>query len=61
MTNFWSIVADFKRKPYELLDFHQNQFDRDYLEFNANIHELEAAHFALFLGMTLYFIVVLII
>ena len=43
MTNFWSIVADFKRKPYELLDFALNQFDRDYLEFNANIHELESS------------------
>jgi dynein heavy chain len=43
MSNFFSIVADFKRKPYELLDFHMNQFDRDYLEFNANIHELESS------------------
>ena len=43
MTNFWSIVGDFKRKPYELLDFALNQFDRDYLEFNANIHELESS------------------
>ena len=25
MTNFWSIVAEFKRKPYELLDFSMNQ------------------------------------
>jgi len=31
MTNFWAIVVDFKRKPYELLDFSLNQFDRDYL------------------------------
>ena len=43
MSNFFGIVADFKRKPYELLDFHMNQFDRDYLEFNANIHELESS------------------
>ena len=43
MSNFFSIVADFKRKPYELLDFSLNQFDRDYLEFNANIHELESS------------------
>ena len=28
---------------YDLLDFMLNQFDRDYLEFNANIHELESA------------------
>ena len=28
---------------YDLLDFMLNQFDRDYLEFNANIHELESS------------------
>jgi dynein heavy chain len=43
MANFFNIVADFKRKPYDLLDFVMNQFDRDYLEFNANIHELESS------------------
>ena len=43
MSNFFGIVAEFKRKPYELLDFSMNQFDRDYLEFNANIHELESS------------------
>ena len=31
------------RKPYDLLDYHKSHFDRDYLEFNADIHELEAA------------------
>ena len=25
------------RKPYDLLDYHKSHFDRDYLEFNANI------------------------
>jgi dynein heavy chain len=38
---FWSIVDDVKRKPYDLLDFSRTQFDRDYLEFNVNIHDLE--------------------
>ncbi|GBG77441.1 hypothetical protein CBR_g23890 [Chara braunii] len=38
---FFSIVEDFKKKPYDLLDFSKNQFDRDYLEFNVNIHDLE--------------------
>lgn len=38
---FWSIVDDVKRKPYDLLDFCRTQFDRDYLEFNVNIHDLE--------------------
>jgi dynein heavy chain len=43
MTSFFQIVSDFRRKPYDLLDFQMNQFDRDYLEFNANIHELESS------------------
>mmetsp|Transcript_24997 Transcript_24997/g.74250 ORF Transcript_24997/g.74250 Transcript_24997/m.74250 type:complete len:4444 (+) Transcript_24997:3-13334(+) len=43
MASFFALVADFKRKPYDLLDFQMNQFDRDYLEFNANIHELESS------------------
>eukprot|EP00741_Cyanophora_paradoxa_P017811 tig00021017_g17202.t1 len=41
--NFFTIVDDFKKKPYDLLDYTKNQFDRDYLEFNMNIHELETA------------------
>ena len=41
--NFFKIVQDFKNKKYELLDFTRNQFDRDYLEFNVSIHELETA------------------
>ena len=43
MKNFFSMVGDFKRKPYDLFDFQLNQFDRDYLEFLANIHELESS------------------
>ena len=43
MANFFHMVADFKRKPYDLFDFQINQFDRDYLEFLANIHELESS------------------
>jgi len=41
LKSFWSIVDDVKRKPYDLLDFSRTQFDRDYLEFNVNIHDLE--------------------
>ena len=41
--NFFTIVDDFRRKPYDLLDYTKNQFDRDYLEFNVSIHELETA------------------
>eukprot|EP00327_Prymnesium_parvum_P015479 CAMPEP_0113272674 /NCGR_PEP_ID=MMETSP0008_2-20120614/23450_1 /TAXON_ID=97485 /ORGANISM="Prymnesium parvum" /LENGTH=4484 /DNA_ID=CAMNT_0000122153 /DNA_START=48 /DNA_END=13502 /DNA_ORIENTATION=+ /assembly_acc=CAM_ASM_000153 len=43
MNNFFAMVTDFKRKPYDLFDFAANQFDRDYLEFLANIHELESS------------------
>ncbi|CAD7698753.1 unnamed protein product [Ostreobium quekettii] len=43
MKNFYNIVDDVKRKPYDLLDYSKNQFDRDYLEFNVNIHDLEMA------------------
>ena len=43
MKTFQSIVDDFRRKPYELLDYQKGQFDRDFLEFNANIHELESS------------------
>ena len=40
---FFSIVDEFRKKPYDLLDYTKNQFDRDYLEFNVSIHELETA------------------
>ena len=43
MARFRQIVDEFARKPYELLDYQKGQFDRDVLEFNANIHELESA------------------
>lgn len=38
---FSEIAEDFKRLPYDLLEYTRNQFDRDLLEFNVNIHELE--------------------
>ena len=41
LANFSAVLDDFKRKPYDLLDYHKSHFDRDYLEFNANIQELE--------------------
>ena len=31
INNFFGIVAEFKKKPYDILDFSKNQFDRDYL------------------------------
>jgi dynein heavy chain len=36
-------VEEVRRKPYDLLDAGQNHFDRDFLEFNVHINELELA------------------
>lgn len=41
--SFIQIVEEFKRKPYDLLDYSRNAFDRDFLEFNVNVAELETA------------------
>ncbi len=38
---FNSILQDFKRKKHALLEFHCNKFDRDYVEFNVNVANLE--------------------
>jgi hypothetical protein len=40
---FFKIADDFKKKPHDLLDFTKNVFDRDFLEFNVNVTELETA------------------
>eukprot|EP00930_Biecheleria_cincta_P100463 TRINITY_DN920_c0_g1_i2.p1 TRINITY_DN920_c0_g1~~TRINITY_DN920_c0_g1_i2.p1 ORF type:complete len:4610 (-),score=1017.36 TRINITY_DN920_c0_g1_i2:106-13935(-) len=40
---FQSIVDDFKVKRHHLLEFLNNRFDRDYVEFNVRISELETA------------------
>jgi dynein heavy chain, axonemal len=38
---FTEIVDDICRKPYDLLDTSRNIFDRDFMEFNVNIADLE--------------------
>ena len=38
---FFALIDGFKRKRHDLLDFAKNDFDRDYVEFNARIGELE--------------------
>lgn len=40
---FERILAEFKDKKHDLLDFHSNKFDRDYVEFNVRIGELETS------------------
>jgi dynein heavy chain len=40
---FHQIVKEFKLKRHDLLDYHNNKFDRDYVEFNVKISDLEGA------------------
>jgi len=40
---FHLIVKDFRLKRHDLLDYHNNKFDRDYVEFNVKITELESS------------------
>ncbi|KAH8057454.1 dynein light chain binding protein [Aureococcus anophagefferens] len=44
---FHNIVRDFRQKNHDLLDYHNNKFDRaaprDYVEFNVKISDLEGA------------------
>ena len=41
ITNFNSITSGVRESGLDLLDFKSTKFDRDYLEFNVNIHDLE--------------------
>jgi dynein heavy chain len=41
--SFKSIMEEFRNKRHDLLDFHNNRFDRDYVEFNVRISDLESA------------------
>ena len=41
LRNFDEIVKSFRSKGYDLLDFHSNRFDRDYVDFNVKMNELE--------------------
>ncbi|KAF4646795.1 hypothetical protein FOL47_005651, partial [Perkinsus chesapeaki] len=43
VNNFRTIMEEFKNKRHDLLDFHNNRFDRDYVEFNVRIADLESA------------------
>jgi dynein heavy chain len=38
---FREIVMTFRAKGHDLLDFHLNKFDRDYVDFNVKVTELE--------------------
>lgn len=43
LASFNTIIAEFKRNKHDLLDYHNNKFDRDYVEFNIQISDLEAS------------------
>lgn len=40
---FHSIVKEFRLKRHDLLAYHNNKFDRDYVEFNVKISDLECS------------------
>lgn len=40
---FFRMVDKLKQQPYDLLDYAKTIFDRDYLEYNVNVVELEGA------------------
>lgn len=38
---FHRALQEVREKPYDLLDMDNTQFDRDILEFNVNVNDLE--------------------
>ena len=43
MSRFGNILEEVRRKPYDLLDASKTIFERDFLEFNVHISDLEAS------------------
>ena len=43
ISDFRRIIADFRAKRHPLLAYQNNKFDRDYVEFNVKISDLESA------------------
>jgi dynein heavy chain len=41
LTQFNNLVEQFKRKKHKLLDYTNNTFDRDFVEFNVDVSSLE--------------------
>jgi dynein heavy chain len=41
ISEFKVVITKFQAKRHDLLDYHNNQFDRDYVEFNVQISKLE--------------------
>ena len=43
MGGFSNILEEVRRRPYDLLDASKTIFERDYLEFNVHISDLESS------------------
>ena len=43
ISTFHGIIDEFRSKRHDLLDYHNNKFDRDYVEFNVHISDLEGS------------------
>jgi dynein heavy chain len=43
MDEFMHVKQDFRAKNHDLLEYNSNKFDRDYVEFNGRISDLEAS------------------
>eukprot|EP01041_Mallomonas_annulata_P002980 gene2980-5847_t len=43
LASFDDTIRSFRNKGHDLLDFHNNRFDRDYVDFSTKMSELEAA------------------
>ncbi|KAG6959530.1 hypothetical protein JG687_00008746 [Phytophthora cactorum] len=43
LASFNTIIREFRAHKHDLLDYHNNKFDRDYVEFNIQIADLEAS------------------
>ena len=41
LTTFYGYVTAFKKKNHKLLDYHNNTFDRDFVEFNVDVSSVE--------------------
>lgn len=57
ITTFNEVVANFRAKGHDLLDFHLNKFDRDYVDFNVRMTELGNAIYKYYLYYIYMFII----
>ena len=46
---FHAIVREFRLKRHDLLDYHNNKFDRDYVEFNVKVDKIISFSLSFFL------------